>query len=72
MFSLIGMSRPLKHLNLRIAALLDNSTEWFGTRALQALPYFHSLSHLSLFTCALPPNISQLIAESSLSTNLTS
>ncbi|VDN49743.1 unnamed protein product [Gongylonema pulchrum] len=68
---MVGATRPLKRLNLRIAALLDNSTEWFGTRALQALAYFPNLTHLSLWTCALPDNLPQILASSPLANNLT-
>ncbi|VDN05836.1 unnamed protein product [Thelazia callipaeda] len=68
---MIGTSRPLKRLNMRIAALLDNSTEWFGTRALQALAYFPTLTHLSLWTCALPADLPEIIASSPLANNLT-
>lgn len=68
---MIGMTRALKRLNLRIAALLDNNTEWFGTRALQALAYFSTLTHLSLWTCALPFDLPQILAKSPLSNNLT-
>ncbi|EFO26725.2 F-box domain-containing protein [Loa loa] len=68
---MIGTTRALKRLNLRIAALLDNNTEWFGTRALQALAYFPTLTHLSLWTCALPFDLPQILAESPLANNLT-
>ncbi|KAK6101490.1 F-box domain family protein [Brugia pahangi] len=68
---MIGTTRALKRLNLRIAALLDNSTEWFGTRALQALAYFPTLTHLSLWTCALPFDLPYILAKSPLANNLT-
>ncbi|KAL4003595.1 F-box domain family protein [Acanthocheilonema viteae] len=68
---MIGTTRALKRLNLRIAALLDNNTEWFGTRALQALAYFSTLTHLSLWTCALPFDLPQILAKSPLANNLT-
>uniref|UniRef100_A0A915PJM5 F-box domain-containing protein n=1 Tax=Setaria digitata TaxID=48799 RepID=A0A915PJM5_9BILA len=68
---MVGTTRSLKRLNLRIAALLDNSTEWFGTRALQALAYFPTLTHLSLWTCALPLDLPQTLAKSPLANNLT-
>ncbi|KAM3723349.1 putative RNA-binding protein [Dirofilaria immitis] len=68
---IIGTTRALKRLNLRIAALLDNNTEWFGTRALQALVYFPTLTHLSLWTCALPFDLPQILAKSPLANNLT-
>lgn len=70
-FSMVGATRPLKRLNLRIAALLDNRTEWFGTRALQALAYFPKLTHLSLWTCALPVDLPQILAGSAMANNLT-
>ncbi|KHN85054.1 hypothetical protein Tcan_13318 [Toxocara canis] len=68
----IGSSRPLSRLNLRIAALLDDSDEWFGVRALESLAHFPSLTHLSLWTCALPRDVGPLFANSNLSNNLTS
>uniref|UniRef100_A0A8R1Y3E3 F-box domain-containing protein n=1 Tax=Onchocerca volvulus TaxID=6282 RepID=A0A8R1Y3E3_ONCVO len=68
---MIGRTRALKRLNLRIAALLDNNTEWFGTRALQALVNFPTLTHLSLWTCALPFDLPQILAKSPLANNLT-
>uniref|UniRef100_A0A1I8EBK7 F-box domain-containing protein n=1 Tax=Wuchereria bancrofti TaxID=6293 RepID=A0A1I8EBK7_WUCBA len=68
---MIGTTRALKRLNLRIAALLDNNTEWFGTRALQALAYFPTLTHLSLWTCALPFDLPYILAKSPLANNLT-
>lgn len=69
---IIGSTRPLRRLNLRIAALLDDSDDWFGVRALEALAYFPSLNHLSLWTCALPPDAPRLFATLPLSNNLTS
>ncbi|EJW71526.1 hypothetical protein WUBG_17566 [Wuchereria bancrofti] len=68
---MIGTTRALKRLNLRIAALLDNNTEWFGTRALEALAYFPTLTHLSLWTCALPFDLPYILAKSPLANNLT-
>lgn len=68
---MIGTTRALKRLNLRIAVLLDSNTEWFGTRALQALAYFSTLTHLSLWTCALPFDLPQILAKSPLANNLT-